>query len=62
MGRGDRTPETEHGGMWEIDHGSRVLAADPGQHHVARMTLNQCGDLAVVAAKDRVAFSVTGHR
>ena len=41
-----------------IDHRLGVFARHPDQHHVTRMTLNECCDLAVVAARYQVAFPV----
>jgi len=52
--------------MWDcliraIDHGFGILTADLGQHLVARMTLNERTDLAVVGAKNQIAFPVNGQ-
>jgi len=44
-----------------IYHVSLSLLGTFRQHHVACMTLNERGDLAVVGAEDQVAFPVTGH-
>ena len=44
-----------------IDHRLGVFAFDPHEHHVARVTFDQGGDLAVVAAEQEITFPVTGH-
>lgn len=43
-----------------INHSSGILAADLGQHHVARVQPNECCDPAVVGVEDQAAFPVTG--
>lgn len=44
-----------------IDDSSGVLASDFDQHHVKDLSLDQASDLNVVAAKQQVAFPVTGN-
>jgi hypothetical protein len=44
-----------------IDDGLGILAVDLGQQQVARMALEERGDLAVVAAEQQVAFPVPRH-
>jgi hypothetical protein len=45
-----------------IDHGFGVLACQLHQHQVARLTFDQCGDLAVAPAEHQVPFPVARHR
>src|SRR5471032_481940 len=44
-----------------IDDRFCVLARNLRKHHVARVTLNQRRDLAVLAAEQQITFPVTGH-
>ena len=39
-----------------------VSFLDPHQHHVTGLTLDQGGDLAVIAAEEEIPFPVAGHR
>jgi hypothetical protein len=38
-----------------------IFAFALGQHHAARMALNQRCDLAVLCSEDQIAFPVTVH-
>jgi len=44
-----------------VDHGLCVLAADPYEHDVARVTLHERGNLAVMAPHQQITFPVAGH-
>ena len=44
-----------------IDDRLSVLAIDLRHHEIARITFDQRGDLAVVGAKDQVAFPMPGN-
>ncbi len=44
-----------------VDHRLGIFARHPGQHHVTRVTLDKCRDLAAVTATDKITFPVTGY-